>query len=85
MIHCKPDVDNTVAYTLLRPTKLHGIRDEGKQVTISPGEATSILSSTYNNFKKKSVWIATLNAAEVTSTITSLKISNAKMKKVAQL
>ena len=44
---------------------MHGIADEGKQVTISPEEVCSILPSPDNNFKEKNAWIATLNTAEV--------------------
>ena len=64
-IHYKPGVENTVAGALSRSTKLHRYRDEGNQVTISPDEISSILPSTDNNFKAKSVWKANLNAAGI--------------------
>lgn len=67
IIHYKPE--DTVAHALSRPTKMHKIRDKGKQVRIPTEEVSSILSSTDNNFKEKSMWIATLNAAGVVDQI----------------
>lgn len=48
-----------------RSTKFHKNRDEGKQVTISREEVSSIQSSTDNNVKAESVWKANLNATGV--------------------
>ena len=43
-IYYKPGVENTVADNLPRPSKLHGIRDEGKQVTISLKEVSFVVN-----------------------------------------
>ena len=63
-IHYGSIVENTIADDLFRPNKLLEGRGEEEQFTIPPKKFSSILSAPDNNFKEKSVWIATLNAKE---------------------
>ena len=64
-IHYGSIVENTISNDLFRPNKLLEGRGEEEQFTIPPKKFSSILLSPDNNFKEKSVWIATLNVTGV--------------------
>lgn len=64
-IHYGSVVENTIADALFRPNMLLEGRGEEEQFTIPPKKFSSILLSPDNNFKEKSVWIATLNVTGV--------------------
>ena len=64
-IHYGSIAENAIADALFRPNKLLEGRGEEEQFTIPPKGFSSILSASDNNFKEKSVWIATLTVTGV--------------------